>query len=105
MRSRLLSLLVLSLVMFTGGTVLAGGFSNYHGEAGIIGPQEREPGAIYNFGVRGLPDSNVLVGGEARVIGPNEKPGEDAVMLEVPFGSYWGEAGITGPVDHIRVNP
>ena len=109
MKSRLLALTILSLgLMFAAGTALAGGFSNYlGGEAGIVAPQEREAGAVYNFGPRGLPDSQVVLKGEAGIIGPNDTPSENSVLLEVeaPFSGYWGEAGATGPVDHMRVNP
>lgn len=107
MKSKLFLPAVLAVVLILAAVpVFAGGFSDYlSGEAGIIAPQEREPGALYNFGSRGLPDSKVVVGGEARIIGPNDTPAHDSVMLEVPFGNYMGEAGITGPVDHIRLTP
>ena len=71
------------------------------GEAGIIGPLERQEGEIHNYSAEGAMASDIVFV-EAGIIGPVEREtGEEVLLAECnePFENFMGEAGTVAPVD------
>lgn len=71
------------------------------GEAGLIGPTERQEGEIHNYTAAGNEALDIVVV-EGGILGPNERAAEEPVLVadcDLPFDKFMGEAGIFEPVD------